>query len=141
MHMKKHKDTLRELAKFVSGLVLGDLMALVWLWAGDKLPMDLFGVTFTEQAAGVAIVFDLVILFLFIYYGWHRHAQSRSDKEYWFHYILGVVLAIVALVHLSRSLFGYELVLGTWIVPLWMSAVGAVITGFLAYMSFALAKK
>ncbi len=36
--------------------------------------------------------------------------------------------------HVVRLMTGLEIVVGGWVVPLWVSAPGAIVTGGLAYM-------
>jgi hypothetical protein len=45
-----------------------------------------------------------------------------------------VLLALVALVHVFRLVRGIEIVFGSHIVPLWASAVAAIVAGVLAIM-------
>ena len=139
--LMKHKHVLREFSKFASGLVFADLLTVLWLWTSNMLPMDFLGMTFTDQHAAVGIVFDLVLFGFFVFYGWHQHKCSQRSKEYLFHYVLGVLLAVVAFAHLYRILAGHDLIFGAWHIPLWLSAVGALLTGVLSYTSFVLAKK
>ncbi|HYM65235.1 MAG TPA: hypothetical protein VES68_02015 [Candidatus Sulfotelmatobacter sp.] len=55
-----------------------------------------------------------------------------------FHKVAGTVFAITALGHLARVLFGWDVVIGTYSIPSWLSLVGAVIAGFLSYTAFKL---
>ncbi len=139
--LMKHKHVLREFSKFASGLVFADLLSVIWLWTSDMLPIDFLGMTFTDQHAGVAIVFDIVLFGFFVYYGWHQQKYSHRSKEYIFHYVLGLLLATVSIAHLSRLVLGHDMTFGDWSIPLWLSAVGALLTGVLSYTSFVLAKK
>ena len=44
------------------------------------------------------------------------------------------MFGIVALLHLHRLVFGWEVIVSGWLVPRWVSAVGAMISGLLAVM-------
>jgi hypothetical protein len=49
--------------------------------------------------------------------------------------ILAVVLfSLMSLAHILRLIYGWEVVLNGVQIPLWISAVGAVVTGVIAYM-------
>jgi len=58
-----------------------------------------------------------------------------------FQLIAGVIFAIVAVMHLSRIIFGWQVVLGEWTLPVWISYFGLVVAGFLAYQGLTLSKK
>jgi hypothetical protein len=45
---------------------------------------------------------------------------------------------IIALLHLVRIFTGFEVSLGGWLMPEWVSWAGLVIAGFLAYSGFVL---
>lgn len=46
---------------------------------------------------------------------------------------IGIFL-LISLLHVVRLMTGLELVVGGWMVPLWVSVPGAVLTGGLAFM-------
>jgi hypothetical protein len=50
------------------------------------------------------------------------------------------IFGLVALVHLLRLFFGFQVVLGTWNVPLWVSGAAAVVAGALAIWLFRLSR-
>ena len=50
----------------------------------------------------------------------------------------GVVFSIIAVLHILRVLFGWEAVIGSWTVPLWISWVAIAASGYLAYTAFKL---
>lgn len=136
-----HKSTLRETSKFLSGLVLGDFLCGAWLYFGGYLPMSFWGITFTNQMVTAWMVFDALLFAFLIYYGWHLGDRPLSSQEKSFHLSAGILFTLVALLHLSRVLFGWNFVLGSWNAPYWLNGLGAVVTAFLAYASFNLAKK
>jgi hypothetical protein len=51
----------------------------------------------------------------------------------------GVVFAVVALFHLVRIYMGWSVIIGDWSVPMWMSWIGLVIAGGLAFFGLSLA--
>lgn len=46
------------------------------------------------------------------------------------------LLALVAIGHLLRLLFGFEIVIGGWAAPMWASAIGVLVPGALAYFVY-----
>lgn len=54
-----------------------------------------------------------------------------SQKAY--HATTGTIFLIIAALHLLRVLNGWEVNIGTFIVPMWLSWVGVLLAGFLAY--------
>ena len=44
------------------------------------------------------------------------------------------VLALVALAHMLRLVFGTEATVGAWNVPMWVSFIGVLLPGGLAFM-------
>jgi len=52
-----------------------------------------------------------------------------------------IVFSIVALLHLARILAGWDVSIGGWAVPLWVSWVALLVSGFLAYSGFNIARR
>ncbi len=48
--------------------------------------------------------------------------------------LAAVVFTLVAVVHVHRLLFGWEVVVNGMVMPMWTSVVGAVFTGILAVL-------
>ena len=46
--------------------------------------------------------------------------------------IAAAILALVALVHLLRLAYGWEVTVAGWVVPIWLSVVGFIVAGGLA---------
>ena len=46
--------------------------------------------------------------------------------------IAAVVLALVALLHLLRLFYGWQVTFAGWVVPLWLSVVGLIVAGGLS---------
>ncbi|HET6488500.1 MAG TPA: hypothetical protein VFG28_01970 [Syntrophales bacterium] len=44
------------------------------------------------------------------------------------------IFSLICLLHVVRLMTGVELVVGGWVVPLWVSVPGAIVTGGLATM-------
>ena len=55
--------------------------------------------------------------------------------------LVGIIFAVIGTVHLLRLIFGWQIVLVGWVVPVWISAFGVVIAWYLAYNAFSYAKK
>ncbi len=134
------KNTLREISKYAAGLVTGDLIGLFWFYFGGRLPINFLGIPFGYRNAVEAMIFDALLIAFLIYYGWRMSDTPKSSAEKKFHLVAGALFAIVALLHLSRIIFGLHFVLGSWNVPYWLNGLGAVVTAFLAYVAFSLAK-
>ena len=47
-----------------------------------------------------------------------------------------VLLSLVAIAHVLRLLFGLEIIVGSWNVPMWVSLLGIGIPGALAYFIY-----
>ncbi|MCG2713119.1 MAG: hypothetical protein L6416_12465 [Candidatus Omnitrophica bacterium] len=58
-------------------------------------------------------------------------------------YLLAVTMffSIVSIFHLLRLVFRWNAVISGWTIPLWISLVGCIISGILAYMGFKLSKR
>ena len=134
--MNQHK--LREVAKFASGLVVGDFLSLVWLSMNDVLPVSFMGIHLTYDMILPALVFDAALFFILFHYGWHV-GKTPLLRERTFLLVAGAVFGVVALAHLMRVFMGADLVIYGWAVPLWLSWIGTAVTAYLSYMSFHLA--
>lgn len=136
--MQRHQ--LREIAKFGAGLITGDFLVGVWFLSSGYPPFTLFGVTWTLNECLLWMAFDAVLIAFLVFYGWHITDKKRSSSERLFLNLAGCVFALVALVHLSRLIFGWGFIVGTWEVPYWMNMVGAIVGTFLSFTSFHFAK-
>ncbi|HQU07982.1 MAG: hypothetical protein B7X04_03130 [Parcubacteria group bacterium 21-54-25] len=132
---------LRELAKLATGLVLADALSALWLSSAHLLPIDFFGASITQTLVVPAVVFDSVLALLLAHYGWGIKLPVRTMRERTMLMVVGVLFAAVALVHWVRIAFGMDLVLGSWLVPVWLSWIGVVATTYLSYLSFHFALK
>lgn len=135
------KGTLRELAKFASGLVAADFLCGLWFYFAVTPPLMFFGVVFTPAQIILWMIFDTILFAFLVHYAWRMEDRPRTGNERLFHNIAGTIFALVALLHLSRIIFGWQFVLGSWEVPYWLNGLGTIVTGFLAYTSFHLANR
>ncbi len=55
-----------------------------------------------------------------------------------FQSIAGVLFGLIALLHLVRILYGWEVTIAGRIVPMWFSWAGLIIAGYLAYAAWQL---
>ena len=53
----------------------------------------------------------------------------------------GVIFAVVALFHLVRMYMGWPVMIGDWSVPMWLSWIGLIIAGGLAFFGMSLATR
>ena len=58
-----------------------------------------------------------------------------------FSLIAAAVFSLIALGHALRLLFGWHVVIGDLSVPVWVSWLGLVIAGYLAYQGFQLSRQ
>jgi|SRR6185312_4411358 len=127
--------TLREVAKFCAGLVAADLLTLLWFWSNNIFPVQTWGVTWTSDIVLPGVVFDAALLIILIHYGWNLGKIPRP-KERTYLLFVGVILSVVALAHLARIFTGSDVVIMSWVVPLWLSWIGTAVAAYLAYASF-----
>ena len=55
--------------------------------------------------------------------------------------VSAAIFCLVALLHLGRIVFGWSAVIGGWNIPMWLSWVGLIVAGALAYFGFSLARQ
>jgi hypothetical protein len=51
------------------------------------------------------------------------------------------ICALIALLHALRLIYGWSVTIGEWTVPVWVSAVGLLIAGYLAFQGFILKRR
>ena len=54
--------------------------------------------------------------------------------------VTGVIFLVIAVLHLLRAVLGWNAVIGSFTIPMWLSWVALVVAAFLAYSAFKLAK-
>ena len=52
--------------------------------------------------------------------------------------VSAIVFALVFLLHVLRLVYGWSAMIGGWTVPIWVSWIGVVVSGFLAFEGFRL---
>ena len=57
-----------------------------------------------------------------------------------FSLVAGLVFLLVAVMHALRLALGWHVTFGGWTLPMWVSWVALVITGFLAYQGLRLSR-
>ncbi len=136
-----HTQRLREIAKFASGLVTGDLLMGLWFIGSGLLPQTIFGIWVTQQTAWLWIGLDAFALLVLIHYAWNPkllelHASSKS-----LFLIVGIITGAVAVIHFLRLVFGWAVNIGGWFLPMWASWIGIFLAAFISYASFHFAAK
>ena len=135
-----HKK-LQEISKFLTGLIAADFIFGLWLYHSHLLPRVFLGIPITPGAAVWGMVFDLVLIAFLVHFAWMTSSRERTSAEKIFHNFAGVIFTLVALLHLSRFLFGWNFILGSWIVPYWINGLGTLAAIFLAYASLHLGRR
>ena len=64
----------------------------------------------------------------------------KAMNQKTFSTVVGVIFAVIAVLHLLRAVLGWNAVVGSFTVPMWFSWIALVMAGFLAYSAFKLAK-
>jgi hypothetical protein len=128
--------SLREIAKVGSGLVLADLISVLWFSAAGLFPMSILGVTWTSQAVPEIAIFDIALLILLVHFGWNMRLPVQSPSERTLLKVAGFIFLIVSLAHLTRIAFNWSFILGDFVIPVWLSWFGVIIAGYLSYASF-----
>jgi hypothetical protein len=127
---------LREIAKFLSGAVAGKIVTVLWLSTTGLLPVVLAGTPFTEDAIVPAMFFNVALLAILVYYGWHVKSPVHSPSEKNLLLVAGTIFLLVAGLHFVRLLLGVPVMFSDIAVPLWISWIGVVVAIYLSYASF-----
>jgi hypothetical protein len=135
-----HHKTMHEIAKFASGLVVGDFLSNAWLAYMGYYPINFMGWTFTADMILPALVFDAALFLILVHYGWNI-GKIPGFRERTYLMVVGIVFTIVAAAHFIRAFFSADLIIMDWAAPLWLSWVATVVIAYLAYMSFRLAMR
>jgi hypothetical protein len=131
-----HSNKLKELAKFASGLVIGDMLAALWAIGSDLLPVRFLGVPITNDLAWLGVAFDLFLFIMLVHYAWHPHTLEPKTSGQTLFFVVGVLTGLVALAHLVRLAFGWTVAIGNWQMPLWFSGAAFIVTAYVSYASF-----
>lgn len=133
--MNKH-HLLREIAKVGVGLFIADFVSVIWFGAAGFFPLTILGVTWTATSILPIALFDAAVVLLLAHYAWHTVLPIRSPSERTLLLLAGFIFLAVAVVHLARLMFGIDVVLGGFYMPMWLSWLGIIIAGYLSYCSF-----
>jgi hypothetical protein len=128
---------LHEGAKFAAGIVAADFIATAWFYMEGLLPYEFMGVTITNDMVGPILIFDAALLMALVHYGWNI-GKLPALRERMYLLIAGTLFSAIAIVHIMRVLFGTEVIVDGYSMPLWLSWVGICVTTYLSYMSFRL---
>ncbi len=136
-----HTERLREIAKFVAGLVAGDLIFGFWLLAAGSLPQNVLGYWITVPEAWLWMGIDLFVILVLVHYAWNpKLLEPRATSKALF-FVVGIIFGAVAIVHFLRLVFGWPVVIDGWVAPLWISWIGVIVAGYISYASFHFAAK
>ena len=58
-----------------------------------------------------------------------------------FTFVSGVIFFLIAVMHVMRLAYGWEAVIGGYILPMWLSWAGAAISAYLAYAAYQLTQR
>ena len=61
-------------------------------------------------------------------------------KQRGFNKLTGVIFAVIAVLHLLRVIYSWDAQIGTFAIPIWLSWIALVVSGFLSYTAFNLSK-
>ncbi len=50
--------------------------------------------------------------------------------------ITGIIFAVIGVLHLLRAVFGWQAVIGSVTIPMWLSWVALAVAAYLAYSAF-----
>lgn len=131
-----NRHMLRELAKVGVGICIADIICAVSLSSAGLLPISLFGISWSAGVILPGIFIDIVLILILAHYGWSMKLPISSPSERNLLKLVGLVFFVVAALHLLRIAFGWNLILGAAVVPLWLSWVGVIVPGYLSYSSF-----
>lgn len=128
--------TLRDIAKVGAGLVIADIFSAVWFASVGLLPMTILGITWDVSMLPEILVFDIALLILLVHLGWKVRMPVASPSERTLLTIAGTVFLIVAILHFLRLVFSWQVALGGFEIPVWLSWFGFLVTLYLSYSSF-----
>jgi hypothetical protein len=137
----KHTQMLREVGKFVAGLVAADLLMGLWLLAAGTLPQTFLGIYVTASFAWTWVFFDLFVLLVLVHYSWNAKALEPHASSKALFIAVGVIMAAVAIVHFFRLVFSWPVVIDGWAAPLWVSWIGVIVAAYISYASFHFASR
>lgn len=132
---------MREIAKVLSGVFAAKIFLYFWLIANNLQTIIFVGTPFEGANLRAALVFNIALLALFVYYGWHLKSPVHSPSERTLLLCAGALFFVVGLWHVLRVLFGWSFMMGRVPMPGWFSWAGLVLMFYLAYVSYHYALK
>ncbi|HVZ58293.1 MAG TPA: hypothetical protein VG935_00865 [Patescibacteria group bacterium] len=73
-----NKINLREVAKFLAGLITGDFLVGLWWMSTGNLPMNFLGWRLSNQTVSWWMAFDAILIAFLVYYAWVRKTKKRK---------------------------------------------------------------
>jgi len=70
-----------------------------------------------------------------------KRKEIRAMDLRTFSVTAGAIFALIALVHLVRIYLGWSIVIDSWSIPIWVSWIGFVVAGGLAYLGLRAARR
>lgn len=130
-----HRQWLHDLAKIGAGLVAADFIIFWWLSLQSRLPAAFLGLDIERSMLVPAMVVDIFIFIILVHYGWNI-GKIPHLKERAYMVLSGAIFTVVTLAHLTRVIYSGELNVFGWDVPIFLSWLGILVAGYLAYTSF-----
>ncbi len=129
-------STLRDLAKVGVGIIIADIFSALCLTSAGLFRLSILGVTWSASMVPDILLFDVAVLILLVHLGWKVRMPVSSPTERTLLRVSGTIFLVVALVHFLRITFDWQLALGGFMIPLWRSWFGGLVTLYLSYASF-----
>ena len=60
--------------------------------------------------------------------------MKKKEVHWLVHFIAGKIFALVAIVHFLKIVFGWQLRLGGWLIPVWVSWIATLLAGSLSVL-------
>ena len=64
----------------------------------------------------------------------YKRRMAKKEQHTRIHLVAAALLGLGALVHALRLLLGWQLIMGGWEAPMWLSGLGVMLAGSLAYL-------
>jgi len=123
------------MAKFGAGLIAADFITMWWLSMQHTLPKVFLGLSITSDMLVPAMVVDIFILLILVHYGWNI-GRIPQIKERMYLTAAGAIFTVILLGHLAHVLYSGDISILGWDVPVFLSWLGVLVAGYLAYASF-----
>lgn len=69
---------MKEVSKFLSGLILGDFLTGLWISMAGNLPMSFLGFRITSKFIPFWLGLDVVLFLFLVWYGWGNHKKKKK---------------------------------------------------------------